>query len=423
MPIINLTDKVDLSQALPLIGRLYKGAEQETKISKRTGKEYKQFGKDLDYFRVVFEPQFEHLQPLWEEMYGKEPTVFHNVFLTAPTVDIAFASWKEEWTATTMLHRCDGEKQVMHYNTQIHKYSTAHEACASTAARPCECTNIGRLNMLLMDFIDESDIFGTFLATTHSINDILTVYRRLAATEAMYGTLSNIPFVFGRADKEIRAPRANDQGEIIGRRNTTKSLFYMHLAEDFTHDKLVPMIKAGNAWFKDGSQPLLTQQGTATNLLNSGSARGERRIGAKTTPAQPIAQVEDIPADVIPVHPDPTPLTRLVDTLKANGITFEAAANVLGVSDAENMEAWKKHGNTPNEIVAKVQAKQAEEKSKTETKSVSGTVVDEDKKPIDSLTAGKAGSSPFSKPANPPSDPEWEAIPGADEKEVQGALI
>lgn len=390
MPIKDLTDKVDISQGLPLIARINKGAEQETKVSKKTGREYKSFGKDLDYFRITFEPQFEYLKPLWLDLYGERPTFFENVYLTAPTVDIAFATWKEEWTATTMMHRCDGEHQVQWYSKAAQSYSTAKEKCAANTANPCACTNIGRLNLLLMDFLQVSNILGTFLATTHSINDILTVYRRLAATEALYGTLSNVPFVFGRADKDIRAPKPDKDGEIIGRMNITKSLFYMHIAPDFTEDKILPMIKAGNAWFKEGSQPLVMQPGAAVNLLNSGKATGGRRIGevaqTSTQPSQIMSDTEE------PIHPDPTPLTRLSDAFKGVEMTIAHAATVLNITNTEDIEEWRKHGKTPNEIIEKIiETEKASKpnpfsgKPVVEVKTVSGTVLDEGQKEFDAI--------------------------------------
>lgn len=394
MPIVNLTDKVDLSQGLPLLARLYKGGEQQDKVSAK-GKKYKVFGEDLDHFRVVFEPQFEYLQPLWEGMYGPKPAYFESVLLCAPTVNTAFATWKEEWTATTMLHRCDGEKQETHYDKLIGKYSHSYKACAAEAEHPCSCVNIGRLNIMIMDFLDASNILGTFLVTTHSINDILTVYRRLAATESLFGTLSNVPFVFGRADKEIRAPKTDKDGNPDGRRTTTKSLFWIHVHPDFTGEKIIPALKAGNAWFKESSQQMIVNGGSAVNLLNSGKANGERRLGATPQVATPISRIEDIPVSDIPVHPDPTPLTRLSDTLKASGITLEVAARMLTITDTEDMEEWRKHGKTPNEITEKVQELQAKDKpnpfakTEPEIKTVTGTVVDESQQPFDALPGEK----------------------------------
>src|SRR5690348_7184439 len=118
MPIKSLTTDVDFAQGLPLIARLHKGDE---KTDNRPG-------KDLDHFRITFEEQFEYLVPTWEELYGKEPDFFERVYLSAPTVHDAFSSWKEEWTATTMKHRCDGEHQVLWYHEQTKQYSKAREA-------------------------------------------------------------------------------------------------------------------------------------------------------------------------------------------------------------------------------------------------------------------------------------------------------
>lgn len=253
MPIKGLTTEATFGQGLPPIARLYKGAEKETRSGK-DGKEYQTVGKDLDYFRVEFEPQFEHLRPLWLELYGEQPTEFQGVFLAAGTVDEAFASWKEEWnSAGTLIHRCDGEKQAQWWNESIQTYSRAAIRCASPADpytgqvtdHKCDCKNVGRLSLILPEFIQAAGVFGTVSVVTHSLFDILTVYRYLADIQRMYGRLNGVPFIFGRAKKEISAPKqVKRNGEYVkdGRIKVTKSLFYLHVEPEFTQQRLLPAL-------------------------------------------------------------------------------------------------------------------------------------------------------------------------------------
>ncbi len=292
MPIKGLTTETQAGAGLPLIARLYKGAEKEVRTN-RQGKEYEVVGKDLDYFRVEFEPQFEYLRELWTEMYGEQPTEFAPVFLAASTVDDAFQSWKEEWNASgTLLHRCDGEQQVAWWNGDSQCYMSARVGCASRLdpktgemmGAGCGCKPVGRLNIILPDFIQESGIFGTILVSTHSLNDIMIVHRYLSDIEGAYGTISGVPFIFGRAKKEVSAPKQVKQGnEYVrdGRIKVMKSLFYLHVAPDFTRERLLPAMAGRTQPALPPPAPQINVE-RAKELLGGG---GSRRMGDEPPPA------------------------------------------------------------------------------------------------------------------------------------------
>lgn len=236
MPIKGLTDNDgrNFGSGLPLIARMYKGDERPA--------DGKRPGADLTYFRVEFEPQFEHLRELWTEMYGAEPTEFSGVFLAGATVDEAFSTWLEEWTATTLLHRCDGEHQVQWFDTRINAYSRAKVMCAKDSTGGCKCQRIGRLNLIMPDFVEAAGVLGYIAVATHSINDIITIHRYLSDIERMYGRLTGVPFVFGRAQKDVSTPKENG-----GRRKVKKSLLYLHVTPEFTQEHLLPTIAAPRA--------------------------------------------------------------------------------------------------------------------------------------------------------------------------------
>lgn len=236
MPIKGLTDVQNSNQhGLPEIARLYKGDEKP--------EDGRRPGKDLTYFRVEFEPQYEELRPLFTELYGDEPTEFEPVFFAGATVDEVFATWKEEWTATALLHRCDGEYQVTHYSPQTGYYSRAKIECATISGDGCACKQTGRLALLLPALIDAAGILGTVSISTHSLNDILTVHRYLSTIQKLHGTLAGVPFRFGRSKRELSAPKTNKAGERTGERmKISKSLFYIHVTADFTQDRLLPAL-------------------------------------------------------------------------------------------------------------------------------------------------------------------------------------
>lgn len=239
MPIKGLTTEVQIGSGLPQIARLYKGSEKP--------EDGRRPGKDLDYFRVEFEPQYEHLRPIWEEMYGEEPTEFEPVMLVAPTVDEAFSSWKEEWNASqTLLHRCDGESQVKWWSESNQMSMTAKKACeVNDKDHACGCKATGRLSIILPDFIAATGMLGYVSVSTHSLYDILTVHRYLSDIQRMMGRLTGIPFVFGRAAKEISAPKQVKRASGYvneGRIKVTKSLFYLHVNSEFTQSTILPLI-------------------------------------------------------------------------------------------------------------------------------------------------------------------------------------
>lgn len=236
MPIYGLTDRP--GQGFDRIAKLYKGGEKETRT--KNGKEYEVVGKDLNYFRIEFEPQHEHLREIWEAMYGVEPDEFQGVFLTAPTTDEAFQAWKEEWNASaTLLHRCDGENQTAWYNADAGINMRSKKACEVNNG--CGCKETGRIDLVLPDFCAESGVLGVITLTTHSVFDIMAIHGRLKMLERINGSLIGVPLVIGRAPREINVPRKDANGK-QSRMKTTKSLIYINPTTDFTKGRLIPTL-------------------------------------------------------------------------------------------------------------------------------------------------------------------------------------
>lgn len=224
MPIKQLTDNHQYGRGLPRIGTIYKGDEKP--------EDGKRPGKDLDHFRFEPEPQFEWVTEFWRGLYADQPTEFSPVFLFGATADEVFETWMEEWSATGLQHRCDGETQYQRFDKAIGEYSSARVKCEAPA---CQCKRTGRLRLMFPDFIEASGVLGYVAITTHSIHDILTLHRYLSDVAQMYGKLEGVPFVFGRAKREVSAPKPKDPGTRI---KTTKSLLYVHVLPDFTREHL-----------------------------------------------------------------------------------------------------------------------------------------------------------------------------------------
>lgn len=247
MPIKNLvSENLRPGEGFPRIGKLHKGAARtEADLNS------KRPGKDLQHFRMTFEPQFEYLAPLWHDLYGNEPDVFDPVYIYGETVDAAFDFWKEEWTATKLMHRCDGESQVNHFDNTTGMYNSARIACAAPS---CQCKAVGRLNLLLPDFADASGVLGYVLAETHSLHDIIGIHQTLKRTEQVCGTLTGVPFRFGRAPETISVPKFKGGERTAERMKVEKSLFFLHVNEEYTRVFFLPALRAA------APQPLIAQQ-------------------------------------------------------------------------------------------------------------------------------------------------------------------
>lgn len=193
MAIKGLTDQ---AAALPIIGVLRKG-EKKPETGNRPG-------KDLTYFRFTSDDalavkMFSEAYPTQEELRSI------NVFLPFKTTDENIDSWIEEWIAGGLVHRCDGENQVLWRNA-----SGGYE----TGSRPCEnCQGkqVGRLSVI----VPELGRLATVTVLTTSIHDIINLTRQLRSYEAMTGNLSGIPFILRRRKQMVSTP--DDKGKRVRR--------------------------------------------------------------------------------------------------------------------------------------------------------------------------------------------------------------
>ena len=259
MPIYGLTDANSLryGSGLPLIARLYKGAEKP-----ETGNRP---GADLKHFRVEFEPQYEWLAETWLALYGEHPTQFGRVFLAHNTLHEAFPTWKEEWNATSLLHRCDGKTQARHYDANSSSYNNKPTPCAARGNPACKCKPVGRLNLILPDLIETTGVMGFVSISTHSLHDILTISSYLNDIVCMAQKLTGIPFIFGRAQDEISVPKPNGRpGERI---RVGKSLLYIHVDPDYTLSQFLPMLAKPQPLLPSGDGMVIQSSTDTPRLL------------------------------------------------------------------------------------------------------------------------------------------------------------
>ena len=157
MPIIGLTDR---GPSFPQIGILRKGAPKAPNAP----------GKDLKYFRL--DTKLPDVQAQFEAVYGKEP-VSVRVFLPYQTPADNLDAWREEYSASSLLHRCDGETMNT-WRTPDGKYSQERRPCpymAGTKQRTKKepgCKPVGRLKVI----VPELQRLAYLTVQTTSIHDI-----------------------------------------------------------------------------------------------------------------------------------------------------------------------------------------------------------------------------------------------------------
>jgi recombination directionality factor gp3-like protein len=106
MPIRGLTDR---GLSFPQIGIIRKGSPKQTIT--RDNKEIQIQGKDLQFFRVVFDENEVAASETFKEIYGDKPTQIKIVF-PFNEVERVWDAWLEAYTASRLLARSDGETVI-----------------------------------------------------------------------------------------------------------------------------------------------------------------------------------------------------------------------------------------------------------------------------------------------------------------------
>lgn len=300
MPIVDLTTnrKTTVTEVLPRLATLYKGAPRP--------EDGKRPGKDLTYFRVEFTPEYEHLAPLWRRMYGDQPEQFPHVYLTAPDVDTAFPTWMEEWSASALLRRCDGETQVLNYDPATGRSRPVNTPCLRKSGG-CNCRRIGRLNLFLPHLCSEAGVIGWVTLSTHSVLDILNIYGYLSwITDGWRRSLMGIEFILGRAPRTVSFFDEEQQR----RMKVKKSLVYLAASPDYVQRVILPRVTSGEM----AAQPPALEAGSLPALPAGELDDGDVVEG----------NVEDEPGDPpesTPKNPPPAPPQQKPPAQGKNGGT------------------------------------------------------------------------------------------------------
>lgn len=214
---------------LPRIGKLRKGGEKGEKSP----------GRDLDFFRLTLEPQYESIRQDFEQLYTPEPTELHNVLLAADSPDLAFTYWYEHWAHAKIVRRCDGDEIVGRY-IESKGYDTTHLPCACNESNR-ECHQHGYMDIVLPDLCSLTGTWGKITLLTSSLYDVIALRKCMIVADAFIGQLHNVsfwsvPFTIGRAPQNVPVT-------INGKRSIkSMSLIYAHVDPEFNRQVFTPML-------------------------------------------------------------------------------------------------------------------------------------------------------------------------------------
>lgn len=201
-PIIGLTD--DITPRFPRLGRLRKGGEKV-----KGG-----YGPDLDHWRFTSEDP--ELVQVFKDTYGLEPKSI-PVYIPYETVDEAFPTWAELWSASGLQHRCDGQNMTVWL--EAGKYQHGSKPCPG-GHKDGDPKNdaVGRLAVILPGLI-QAGYVGYVTLETHSKNDIIGIMAVLQAAYNAKRDLRGILFNLRRVQESITTPGFGDRKGARSRTN------------------------------------------------------------------------------------------------------------------------------------------------------------------------------------------------------------
>lgn len=193
MSIKGLTDNV--LPAFPRLGKLRKGAAQENG----------RLGKEQSFWRFASERT--DVSAAFTAAFGAQPVAI-TIYLPYTTVAENFTTWREEWTAGGMVHRCDGENMTI-WRTPTGHYDSTPRPCPNAGQDKPACKPVGRLTVIIPELI-QAGYVGYVTMETHSLNDLLSIQASLLAVAEARGHndmgLRGVPFVLRRVPELISTP-------------------------------------------------------------------------------------------------------------------------------------------------------------------------------------------------------------------------
>ena len=212
---------------LPLLGVLHKGSKRKQK-QRKDGSTYWAIGDDLTHFRFASK-QGDHLEEIFERVYGKEPDSL-DIQFNKPEALSNFDCWREEYDSTGITKRCDGQyirgvrlkdrknpaKEKWHDYGE--GYRELERPCYESMECGCNCREVGYLRFILPGFLAEGHAGEVLFAFT-SEYDINEIHSNLSAFS---GNSTQGLFTLRRISREVVTTDGKGQ-----RRRREKSLCHI----------------------------------------------------------------------------------------------------------------------------------------------------------------------------------------------------
>jgi len=192
MPIKGLTTRQDIIPSLPRLGKLRKGGEKSGNKP----------GADLDHFRFTsHDPQ---IVAAFNDAHSEQDKVRTvNALLFFPTVEDNFSTWIEEWDASGLVWRGDGEFDYIWREGD--RYKNGKRPHVKTANEDRNASIVGRLQFLVPGLIERGYV-GFVTLETHSNHDLRNIASVLMAGEQQLGSLAGMQIVLRRVKENISVP-------------------------------------------------------------------------------------------------------------------------------------------------------------------------------------------------------------------------
>jgi hypothetical protein len=245
MPIYGLTDR---GLSFAQIGVIRKGAPKDPGGNRP--------GKDLEYFRVVFDDAEQDSAKRFAEVYGPQPKLI-NVIFPFNDVDQIAQFWLEAYTAGRMVARSDGRIYTYKVDTKTGELVVRNGLNIKTGQpepyNPDEpagyyknnkgveeaiwCKGVGRIRVV----VPELKRFAYLLLMTTSLHDIANLSEQLAGIyESNHHRIAGVPFILQRKPRKVSCPDPSDKTK---RARRTKWLLSIEPNPLWVESKLLSMGK------------------------------------------------------------------------------------------------------------------------------------------------------------------------------------
>jgi hypothetical protein len=246
MPIVGLTDR---GLSFAQIGVIRKGAPKDPGGNRP--------GKDLEYFRVVFDDAETESAKRFVEVYGQQPKLI-NVVFPFNDIDQIGQFWLEAYTAGRMIARSDGRVYTYKVDMETGEIVVKNGVNIQTGQpelydpnkpegfyrnsktgqmEPVFCKGVGRIRLV----VPELRRYAYLLLMTTSIHDIINLSEQLQAIwESNNHRIAGIPFILQRKPRKVSTP---DQKDKTKRARRTKWLLSIEPNPLWVETKLLAMEK------------------------------------------------------------------------------------------------------------------------------------------------------------------------------------